>query len=202
MLNRKTWAQLNNNSTGYVGRHRNEEWQKRDRKYGKGRWRMAWLVRGQLLDYVEACKLYEDAYFAYFKQRPELLIQLLAEARDVYDDSPSNVQSKLDYTKRGRIRTHIQDIAIRNCVKRFRKKFKGKKLIQIRDRMGKHPLSMALSPGQVPFHKRELVSTPDNLKTINKNAWWLPYSVEDFYQRAKRLCVRAIPPLHEHRIKT
>jgi hypothetical protein len=190
MLNRKTWKQLNNNSTGYVGRHRNQEWRKRDRKYGRGQWRMAWLVNRKLLEYTEACRLYEDAYFAYFKQRPELLRQLLAEASDVYDDSPSNVRSKMDYNKRGKVRTHIQDIAIRRCVKRFRKKFTGKKLIRIRDRMGPHPLSLALSPGQVPFHIPRLISTPDNLKAITKNAWWLPYSVEDFYQRAKRLCVK------------
>jgi hypothetical protein len=56
--------------------------------------------------------------------------------------------------------------------------------------MGDHPLSLALSPGQVPFHKPELMSHPDNLTEIRGKAWWLPSSVEDFYQRAKRLVVR------------
>jgi len=63
-------------------------------------------------------------------------------------------------------------------------------LIQIRDRMGEHPLSLALSPGQVPFHKPAFISHPDNLVEIRNKAWWLPLSVEDFYQLAKRLVVR------------
>ena len=42
-------------------------------------------------------------------------------ASNVYDDDPSNVESGLDYSKRGELRTHIQDIAIGNCVKRFRR---------------------------------------------------------------------------------
>src|SRR5262245_66382300 len=117
---------------------------------------MIWLVGGHYLEYKEACRLYEDAYFEYFKQRPELLEYLLEVASDVYDDDPSNVESGLDYSKRGDLRTHIQDIAIRKCLKRFRRKFRGDKLIQIRDRIGDHPLSLALSLGQVQFHKLEL----------------------------------------------
>jgi len=147
-------------------------------------------VQGNYLEYEEACRLYEDAYFEYFKKRPELLEYLLEVASNVYDDDPSNVESGLDYSKRGDVRTHIQDIAIRNCVKRFGRQFTGHRLIQIRDRIGEHPLSLALSPGQVPFHKPELVSCPDNLEEIRSKAWWLPLSVEDFYQRAKRLIVR------------
>lgn len=189
MLNKKIWKPINNDSTGYLGKRRNQEWAKRDKKYGKGNWQMAWLVGGKLLEYLEACQLYEDAYFEYFKKRPELLNHLIETASDVYDDHPSNVKSGLDYSKRGRIRTHIQDIAIRRCIKRFGKRFKGKKLLQIRGRVGKHPLSLALSPGQVPFHKPKLLSKSDNLKEITRNAWWLPGSVEDFYQRAKRICM-------------
>lgn len=151
---------------------------------------MGWLVGNKFLEYLEVCQLYEDAYYEYFKMRPELLEYLLSEASNVYDDDPNNIESGLDYSKRGAVRTHIQDIAIRRCVRRFGNKFKGKKLIQIRDRVGNHPLSLALSPGQVPFHKPKLLSNPDNLEEITKNAWWLPGSVEDFYQRAKRLCVK------------
>ena len=62
--------------------------------------------------------------------------------------------------------------------------------MQISERAGQHPLAQALSPGQVPFHKKEYLSYPDNLEEITKEAWWLPASVEDFYQRAKRLCVK------------
>lgn len=190
MLDQKTWKPVDNSSTGYVGKHRNEEWAKRDERYGKGNWQMGWLVGGKYLEYLEVCKLHEDAYFEYFKKRPELLEFLVDEASDVYDDDPSNVESGLDYSKRVDGRTHIQDIAIRNCVRRFGKTFQGDKLIQIRDRVGEHPLSLALSPGQVPYHKPEQLSNPDNLDEIRGSGWWLPGSVEDFYQRAKRLCIR------------
>ena len=190
MLDKKIWQPINNNSTGYVGKHRNEEWAKRDAKYGQGNWQMGWLVEDEFLEYLEVCQLYEDAYFEYFKKKPELLEHLIAEASDVYDDDPSNVESGLDYSKRGAVRTHIQDIAIRRCVKRLGRQFNGNKLIQIRDVVGEHQLSLALSPGRVPFHQPELLSNPDNLREIAKNSWWLPGSVEDFYQRAKRLCVK------------
>ncbi len=190
MLNQTLWKMIDNNSTGYIGKRRNEEWVKRDKKYGTGNWQMGWLVKANFLEYLEVCKLYEDAYFSYFEHRPELLEYLLASARDVYDYDSSNVESGLDYSKRGEVRTHIQDIAIRNCVIRFGESFRGKDLLQIRDRIGTHPLSLALSPGQVLFHKIDLISNPDNLGVITKGAWWLPYSVEDFYQRAKRLLVR------------
>jgi hypothetical protein len=190
MLSPHEWTLADNTSPGYVGARRNQLWAERDAKYGKGNWRSIWLVQGDYLEYEEACRLYEDAYFEYFRQRPELLEFLLEVASDVYDDDPSNVESGLDYSKRGDVRTHIQDIVIRNCIKRFGRKFSGSKLVQIRDRIGEHPLSLALSPGQVPFHKPELLSHPDNLAAIRANAWWLPSSVEDFYQRAKRLVVK------------
>lgn len=192
MLDHKVWIPIDNNSTGYVGARRNEEWAKRDKLYGKGNWKIGWFVGSKILDYEEACKMYEDAYFEYFKKRPELLEHLIEVAADVYDDNPGNVKAGFHYTplkNRGQVRTHIQDTAIRNSVKRFGRKFQGKKLIQIRDRVGSHPLSLALSPGQVQFHQPELLSNPDNLAKLNPG-WWLPGSVEDWYQRAKRLCVK------------
>src|SRR6266478_5911951 len=161
MLSREEWSLIGNTSPGYVGKRPNELWAERDSKYGKGNWQTIWLVAADYLEYKEACRLYEDA-------------------SNVYDDDPRNVASGFDYSNRGDVRTHIQDIAIRNCVKRFGREFRGNKLIQIRDRMGEHPLSLALSPGQVPFHKPELVSNPDNLAEIRSKAWWLPLSVEDF----------------------
>jgi hypothetical protein len=190
MLDLKIWQPIDNNSTGYLGKQRNEEWTKRDALYGQGDWEMGWLVEGKYLQYPEVCQLYGDAYYRYFQMRPELLDYLVEIASDVYDYDPIDIGAGLDFSKRGDVVTHIQDTAIRRCVKRFSRQFKGDKLLQIRDRAGEHPLSIALSPGQVPFHKPELLSRPDNLATITQEAWWLPGSVEDFYQRAKRLCVK------------
>jgi len=190
MLNRNDWQIVDNNSTGFLGHNRNEAWRERDRLYGHGEWQMGWLVEGNLLEYPEICQLYGDAYIKYFEMRPELLEQLCFAASDVFDDDPINVESGTDYNKRGDVKTHIGDTAIRRAVQHFGREFQGNKLLQIHDREGKHPLSLALSPGQVPFHRPEFLSAPDNLVELHQNCWWLWGSVEDFYQRAKRLCIK------------
>ena len=107
--------------------------------------------RGNLLEYKEVCQLYEDAYYEFFVKRPEILEHLLEVVGEIYDDEPSNIKSGIDYLKRGAVRTHIQDIAIRNCLKRLGRNFKGKQILQIRDRVGSHPLSLALSPAKCLF---------------------------------------------------
>jgi hypothetical protein len=61
--------------------------------------------------------------------------------------------------------------------------------MQIRGRVGKGRASTALSPGEVPFHKPELISVPTNVGDFI-NRWWLPGSVEDFYQRNRRIFVK------------
>ena len=196
MLDKNIWEPVNNSSTGYLGKRRNDEWEKRNKIYGRENWKMGWLLENNLLEYPEICQLYGDSYYEYFKQRPELLEQLLEEASDVYDDNPINVEAGTDFTKRGEFKTHIGDTAIRRSVQRFGRKFRGEKLLQIHDREGEHPLSLALSPGQVPFYNSEQLSYPDNLKEITTDVWWVRGSVEDFYQRAKRLCVKK-EVLHE-----
>jgi hypothetical protein len=87
----------------------------------------------------------------------------------------------LDYTVQETGRTHVQDIAIRRVVARLGRQFEGDQLIQIRDALGDHPLSMALSPGQVPFHRPDVILLPEI------EGWWLPGSVESFYQSNKLL---------------
>ncbi|OGF27244.1 hypothetical protein A2331_03685 [Candidatus Falkowbacteria bacterium RIFOXYB2_FULL_34_18] len=190
MLDKDVWKQIDNNSTGYMGKKRNEEWAKRNALYGVGNWQMGWLVEGNLLEYFEICEMYGEAYYAYFMLRPELMDHLVEVASDVYNYSPEDIQAGEDFSHRGDLVTHITDTVIRRCVNRFGRKFKGNKLLQIRDRIGPHPLSLALSPGQVPFNDQKILSFPDNLEELHKDAWWLPGSVEDFYQRAKRLCLK------------
>lgn len=190
MLKKNEWKQINNDSTGYLGSKRNYEYGKRNKKYGKGNWKIGWVCGDLILDYLEVCQMYEDAYFEYLSYRPELIEYLENIASDVYDDDPKNTESELDYLKRGKVRTHIQDIAIRRCMMRLGKSFKGKKLIQIRDRDGKDPISKTLSPGQVPFHKIELITIPSNIDWVHNKRWWLINSVEDFYQRNKRVFLK------------
>ncbi len=167
-----------------LGKSRDKKFAEWDSKYGKGNWRLVWKVNGEVLDFLGACALYEEAYYRFLKQKPEVLGALLKEASDIYDDAPSNIKSGLDYKIQETKLNHIQDIAIRNTVKRLGLRFAGKELIQIRDKEASHPLSMILSPGQVPFHDPGLIMKPEH------QGWWKPGSVESFYQSNRILQAR------------
>lgn len=172
---------------GYLGKHRDDQFKTWDAQYGKGNWRLIWRVGDTTADLLGACILYEDAYFAFLSARQGIVNQLISEACDVYDDEPSNIYSRFDYSKQETNRTHIQDIAIRRCLIRFGLWFGGPKLIRIRQELGDHPLSMILSPGRVPFHKPELIVLPELAPK-----WANPGSVESFYQSNRYLQIRVL----------
>lgn len=187
---KENWVPVSAEAPGYLGSKREATYSEWDELYGRGNWQVCWVGQVELLDFEHACMLYEDAYVEYFGKRPELLDHVCEIASDVYDDYPSNVGSGTDYLVQETEHTHIQDIAIRNSLVRLGREFKGSELVQIRDAKGKTAISMALSPGQVPFHLTNMITSPPNLGEIYKHRWWLPYSVEDFYQRNKRLAIR------------
>jgi len=166
---------------GYFGSHRQERHAEYNRLFGVKQWRLAWSVRGYPFSRAQMTMLYEDAYFAFLSQNEDVLEQLLAEASDVYDDATSNMKSGLNYGVQETERTHAQDIAIRRVVSRLGRVFDGPQPIQIRDALGEHSLSLTLSPGQVPFHLPDLLIQPE------LEGWWLPGSVESFYQSNKFL---------------
>lgn len=170
---------------GYFGRHRDAKHAEYDQRYGVGNWRIVWKVGSNYFTFEEEVLLYEDAYFEYLRRHKGLKAALILGASDVYDDSLSNIESGLDYSKQETERTHIQDIALRRCVRRFGEHFRGEELIQIRDREGSHELSMLLSPGQVPFHLPHLIENPQ------LEGWWKPFSVESFHQSNKVLQIKA-----------
>ncbi|MDP1719317.1 MAG: hypothetical protein Q8L24_02745 [bacterium] len=173
---------VNVDRPGYLGKHRDEKFKEWDTKYGKGNWRLGWVFGDTQLDFLGACRVYEDAYYEYLKQHPEIVDQLVAEASDVYDDELSNVGCGIKYLAQETKRTHVQDIAIRNCLVRMGRRFAGKELIRIRQEMGNHPLSMTLSPGRVPFHEPNMIIQPSACPK-----WAAPGSVEDFYQSNRYL---------------
>ena len=172
---------------GYLGKRRDEQFWEWDKKFGKRNWRLVHPFGGVVLDYLGTCAVYEDAYLEFLKNNPDILQQLTSEASDVYDDAKSNVRSGFNYLKQETKRTHIQDIAIRRSVARMGTWFSGKQLIQIRDKRGSHPLSLILSPGQVPFHRPELINRCPEL-----TGWWKLGSVESFYQSNRLLQVKNI----------
>lgn len=171
---------------GYFGKYRNKKYREWDERYGKGNWRVAWLIGETHADYLGACALYEDAYFIFMVANPDVTERLVREASDVYDDAPSNVHSRFDYARQETDRTHVQDIAIRRSLLRMGIWFRGDKLIQIRDSVGTHPLSMTLSPGQVPFHRPDLVVPAPEERPVHEG-WFGEVSVEAFYQNNKFL---------------
>jgi hypothetical protein len=184
------WRQIER--PGYFGRRRQERYQEYDAQYGPGNWRLTWQIGERMGGFDEVVILYEDAYVLYLCQRIDLLERLINEAREVYDDAPSNVLSGLDYTRQETSRTHIQDIALRRSLVRLGRRFAGDRLIQIRGRWAEppvHPLSVELCPHRVPFHRPEWIVQPV------LNGWWLQDggegSVEAFYQSNKFLEVRS-----------
>lgn len=163
---------------GYFGRHKADKVAEFQERYGAN-WTVAWKVGDCFAAQSAVVLLYEDAYFRFLEKNPDILEELVRVARNVYDDAPSNIHSHLDYSVQETKRTHLQDIAIRRCVLRFGQWFKGRKLLQIRDKEGDHLLSLALSPGRVPFHLPWLIEQSE-LK-----GWWQPGSIESFYQSNK-----------------
>lgn len=169
---------------GYLGRHRAAKYAEWDAKFGKDNWRLAWKIGPTFADYLGACALYEDAYFAFLGANPAVLAALIAGASDVYDDAPSNVASRFDYRAQETGRTHVQDIAIRRCLLRLGRWFEGEGLVQIRHSVGTHPLSMTLSPGKVPFHRPDLILAPPwgEAERPDHEKWYDLGSTESFYQ--------------------
>jgi hypothetical protein len=169
---------------GYMGSRRAAMATARDQQYGSGNWRLVWSWSGQWLGPEMAYGLYEDAYCLHLQAHPELLRLLLEEASEVYDNAPSNVASGFDYQAQEAGGTHLQDIAIRRVLVRLGVWFRGSQIIQIRDHLGTHSLSMLLSPGQVPFHYPEHITAPE------LSGWWAPGSVESWYQSSRHVQVR------------
>ncbi len=165
----------------YFGRGKKAVFARLDERFGKGNWAQHWYMDGEVIAKDKVIQLYEDAYFHFLQDNPDVLDWLVRTANDVYDIAPSNVNSELDYEVQECKATHLQDIAIRRVLQRLGKQFQGDHLVQIR---GHESEGYILNPGKVPFHKPELI-LPRNMK----RAWWDALSVEAFYQHNKALLV-------------
>lgn len=181
-----------------IGRRKKEYYAELDKQYGPGNWDFVWLSgtgsNGELVtwkSYLEMCALYEESYRDHFRNHPWLFEELLREAKGVYDNALSNVESGTNYKHQEADATHIQDIAIRNIVKHMGRVFYGDELIQIKG-SSKHPLGRCLSPGFVPFKFPESIILVDGHlpNFIGKIPWYLAYSVESYYQGNRILIVR------------
>jgi len=161
---------------GYFGKKRDEIHKKYDEVYGKGNWRIAYFWMNDIVSRDFAIQIYEDAYYEFLKKEKNLLKWLVSTAKDVYDNSPSNINSGLDYNIQETDSNHLQDISIRRVVRRLGRKFEGNELIEIRSSSSE---GNVLSPGKVPFH------LPQHIKEPHLEGWWSKDSIEDFYQSNK-----------------
>jgi hypothetical protein len=150
---------------GYSGGAKKQIDTERRELYGNDSWRTAFRWIQQTITYNDALQHYEDAYVAFFEANPDELQWLLATASNVYDNSIQEAAT-----------THLQDIAIRRSVMRLGQQFKGDHWVEIR---GYRSEGYRLNPGQVPFHRPELICRPA------PKSWWRPDSVEGFWQANK-----------------
>lgn len=164
---------------GYFGAKRNGKTADFNARFGAGNWKIQWKVGNEWFCPTEALLLYEDAYCEWFKAHLDKAKLLATTASDVFDDSPTNMRSGLDYSIQETPRSHYQDVAIRRVLLRLGLKFHGTHLVQVR--RSNKGFGGEFSPGYIPFHRPELIEQPP-LK-----GWWESGSIEEFWQSNKYL---------------
>jgi len=169
---------------GYFGRRRDQKIAGYDAKYGVGNWRIVHIVEGVAYEFVDACKLfYEESYYRYLKDRPAD-VDFICMFSECIDNAPSNIQSGCDYSIQESYSCHIQDIAVRNTLKRLGRWFTAEReeilIIRSSDTNGHR-----FGPGNIPFYDPALITQPEI-----RPGWANAKSVEAFYQSNKTLQCR------------
>jgi len=177
----KTWKNVAR--PGYFGKRRDEKVAELNAKYGRGDWRLTWVIdyedQQRSLDFIQACiDFYEKSYLRYLEFKPAEL-DYICSFGECIDNSTTNIESGTDYTAQESWATHIQDIAIRNVLRLLGRKFKGPKnsllIIRSTDSNG-----FRFGPGNVPFYDPSLITQPSMAPR-----WANKGSVEDFWQSNK-----------------
>jgi len=168
--------------TGHLGPRRLSFERYMNQNFGEGKWGFEHLLNGKKVDFSEILGLYEEAYVAYFRNNSELVDWLVKNYRDVYDTSPSNVESGEDYQIQETLQAglHLQDVAIRRALRKLGKTFQGDRLLQVR---GKESEGYCLSPGQLP-----MLPNYCNYKYLPRG-WWKRNSIECWYQATRVVTV-------------
>lgn len=171
---------------GYFGKRRDLIVADLNKKYGMTGWTLVWSL-GEYpdLQFVDACKeYYQKSYTQWFWDKPEELAFICENYGECIDNALTNTQSGLDYAVQEAFSTHIQDIALRNVLDFYGRKFEGPadKILVIRSADSE---GFKYGPGNVPFYAPNLIKSPSMCpKWANKG------SVEDFWQSNKWLAVR------------
>lgn len=186
------------NQLSYSGFNKKRIYQGLNYLFGSKNWLPAHFFDGKIISRYDAYLIYEEAYYQFLKNNPNILEKIVNSASEVYDIAPPNIASGLDYTKQEYEATHLQDISIRRVLTRLElekrgmrydpeklpkiKIFKGNHLVQIRGHTTEG-YRLGLNPGKVPFHR------PDLIMDTEQEGWWDDGSVEDWYQKNKVLLI-------------
>ncbi|KAF0984930.1 hypothetical protein FDP41_000829 [Naegleria fowleri] len=148
------------------------------KKYPQG-FITAYKYKDKYISRSSAFSLYEDGYYEFLKNHPQLLDYICDTCCDIYDTEPSNIESGYDYEQQDSKEkgTHLQDVAVRRALKRLGREFKGTQLLQLRGY--KSPLYF-LNPCVIPFHERENIIQPEIIEEF-----MFKQSVESFWQSNK-----------------
>ena len=171
---------------GYFGKRRDELTARWNEEFGPGKWRITYQWGSQVIPRPLALQMYEDGYYEFLKARPDTLAWIVTNFSEVYDTAVTNVQAGFNYDHPQDTQSnHVHDISIRRSVARLGQWFTGDRLLEVRSKSSE---GAQLSPGFVPFHLPHMIYTGDDVKNYRgKPEWWQPRSIEDFYQRNKRL---------------
>jgi len=191
------WIKIFNFLT-YSGYKKQKIYESLDEKFGPENWLPAHFFDGQVVSRYQGFRQYDEAYYEFLKNNPDVREWIVDTASEVIDFAESNIQSGLDLSKQEGPATHLQDISVRRALTRLALEeqgkeydpenlptipiFKGDHIVKIRDHTTE---GYRLNPGQVPFHKPELGL--DMQPT--KDPWWKKDSAEDIYQKNKVLLV-------------
>jgi len=100
---------------GYAGDAK-ARWQATlDGRFGADGWRIAHIVRGEIVPRPEAIVEYEAAYRHFLHARPALVEFLTTACGNVYDDNVANVHDR-DYEQPHTAMNHYQDISVRRVI--------------------------------------------------------------------------------------
>ncbi len=173
---------------GYIGKRKQEKHSEWDKRFGKGNWDFIWKLGENFLNFEQACQVYEDSYFMHSFRIESIWRKIFADAKDVYDNAKTNINSGLDYKIQESNLTHLQDISVRRVGMRRGWKFRGERLIQIR---GPESEGHLLTPGLIPFHLYHPLSPELMIERPNIAPKWADAdSVESFYQNNRWLAIK------------
>ena len=108
-----TWIAVG--TPGFAGASKRRWLHVLDRRFGPDGWRIAHMVRGEIVEASVAILEYEAAYRAYLRARPGLVSFLVTVCGNVYDDRVANVHDD-SYDQPHTEQNHYQDISVRRVI--------------------------------------------------------------------------------------